>query len=585
MGSVQGRTVRNKPPSVNDDIVIRSQAETTILYIDIFFINGLPFLLSISKGFNLLVVTYLRNRKEETLYKGIKEHMAVYGKYNVKVVTIMIDGEGAIAPLKSTIELQGVGVEQCSKAEHVPTIERAIRQVKERTRSFINTLPFRLTIEMLIYLIEFLVSMINLFPKSTSVIDISPIKKLTNRDIDYDAYCKLEFGDYVQANEENSVTNSMKARTFPAICLGPVKNLQGSYYFMNLTTFSVVKRRAWVKMPLPNEIIVKINARASRDAQTLGDQIKFTFNDHDLNEDEEQMQDSEEPPIVENNEEHLTPPENEIDFDPHYFEEDDEVDFNPHYFEEENRDESNQDSVEPTHPYNLRKTAARQAYIEKYSMIAVSTYNVEKSIKQWGDEAKDSMKKEMKQLHDKDVFQPVSYESLTQDQKLRVLRTMMLVKRKRNGLLKSRFLADGSTQLRMFSAVDPSSPTVSTEALFMTAAIAASERRYKATVDIEGAYLHSKMVGTVYIKVVRAVADLLCEIDPSYEKFRLSDGSLVVKLNRALYGCIESARLFYNNISKTLTDFGFVKNLYDHCVFNKKMYNNQCTIVIHVCLS
>jgi hypothetical protein len=111
--------------------------------------------------------------------------------------------------------------------------------------------------------------------------------------------------------------------------------------------------------------------------------------------------------------------------------------------------------------------------------------------------------------------------------------------------------------------------TASTEALFITAAIDAMQNRFKATVDVEGAYLHADMVGEVLIKIEPNITQLLLKISPEYEKFILYDGSLVVKLKKALYGCIGSARLFYDNISKVLTNFGFVRNPYDFCIFNK----------------
>jgi hypothetical protein len=194
----------------------------------------------------------------------------------------------------------------------------------------------------------------------------------------------------------------------------------------------------------------------------------------------------------------------------------------------------------------------------------------------------ESMKKEMNQLHQKGVMSPVKYQDLTPKQKVRILRSLMFLKRKRNNILKSRFVADGSTQLRNLSAVDPSSPTVSTEALFITAAIDAVERRKVATADVEGAYLHAKMVGEVLMRIEPTIARILVSIAPSYREYQLPDGSIIVRLDKALYGCIESAKLFYENISKVLLDFGFVKNEYDPCVFNKTMYDKQCTIVIHV---
>ncbi len=67
-----------------------------------------------------------------------------------------------------------------------------------------------------------------------------------------------------------------------------------------------------------------------------------------------------------------------------------------------------------------------------------------------------------------------------------------------------------------------------------------------------------------------------------YKSFFDSRGRLYVQLEKALYGCVESAKLFYDHLSKSLTSMGFVKNPYDHCVFNCVIYDKQCTVTVHV---
>jgi hypothetical protein len=259
-----------------------------------------------------------------------------------------------------------------------------------------------------------------------------------------------------------------------------------------------------------------------------------------------------------------------------------EVDYDPHYFHEEGEQQQADPTDDtPGHSYNLRSTAKKRL-TDTNEMPVLTTYNVKHAIKQYGQEAIDSIKKELLQLHEKGVFKPINYQTLSSKQKSHVLRSLMFVKRKRNNVLKSRFVANGSMQIRSLAAIDPSSPTVSTEALFISAAIDAMEQRQMATVDVEGAYLHCKMVGEVFMRIDKVIADIMLQIDPTYDKYRLPDGSIVVILEKALYGCIESAKLFYENISKVLLDFGFTKNSYDLCVFNKEMYEKQCTVVIHV---
>ena len=58
---------------------------------------------------------------------------------------------------------------------------------------------------------------------------------------------------------------------------------------------------------------------------------------------------------------------------------------------------------------------------------------------------------------------------------------------------------------------------------------------------------------------------------------------MIVKLKRALYGCVESARLWYEHISTSLKGLGFSNNPHDICVFNRvEEDKSQTTFVLHV---
>ena len=68
-------------------------------------------------------------------------------------------------------------------------------------------------------------------------------------------------------------------------------------------------------------------------------------------------------------------------------------------------------------------------------------------------------------------------------------------------------------------------------------------------------------------------ADIMCQVNPEYKHFTKSEGKnkvLYLHLLRALYGCIESALLWYN--------------LYvdDRCVANKNIKGKQCTMCWYV---
>ena len=75
---------------------------------------------------------------------------------------------------------------------------------------------------------------------------------------------------------------------------------------------------------------------------------------------------------------------------------------------------------------------------------------------------------------------------------------------------------------------------------------------------------------------------ILASLDPKYRNYMNGNGRIVVKLLKALYGCVESALLWYEHLSNSLLTLGFVRNRLDECVFNRGTGENQCTICVHV---
>ena len=104
-------------------------------------------------------------------------------------------------------------------------------------------------------------------------------------------------------------------------------------------------------------------------------------------------------------------------------------------------------------------------------------------------------------------------EPLTTTQKREALGYLMFLNRKRNEKIKARGCADGQPQRAYIPQEDARAPTISTEAVFMTAVIDAMENRTVAVVDIPGAFMQADMDPGVYMRIDGAMADLLMEID------------------------------------------------------------------------
>ena len=87
------------------------------------------------------------------------------------------------------------------------------------------------------------------------------------------------------------------------------------------------------------------------------------------------------------------------------------------------------------------------------------------------------------------------------------------------------------------------------------------------------------------MKIIGPEVDLFCNIDPTLADFVAYEKGkkvLYVQLDKALYGCVQSALLWYELYSSTLTDMGFELNPYDLCVANAELEGKQCTICWYV---
>ena len=201
-------------------------------------------------------------------------------------------------------------------------------------------------------------------------------------------------------------------------------------------------------------------------------------------------------------------------------------------------------------------------------------------------EAVKSMFKELQQLQEKKVFQGVkpSFKHMK-----KVIKSFLFLKEKFTSTgafdkLKSRLVAGGHMQERSeILYEDTNAPTAALSHLMIIATIAARERRRVKTLDIGGAYLNADISShEILMELDRTMAGFLCQIDPSFIEFLREDGTMVVKLLKALYGCIESAKLWYNLLTSILLSYGFIVNPFDPCIFNKDIRGHQLTVVIYV---
>ena len=577
---------------------------------------------------------------------NIRNHIGIqiskYSGCGFHVTKIVCDREGAFINLIPQLEQLNIKVEAGAAASHPSgKIDRRIRSIKESVRCLLAALPYSLPTSLLKYAVMFAVSRFNLIRHSPGWSDgASPRELLFGLKTDFRRDCRVFFGEYCQC-EVPYPDNSMKLRALSCIALYPTGSESGSVKFLVLKTMKVITRDKWESVPFPESIIRFMNNLAAKDSSPISRDPVFAVGDintiipdtdllqhapvggptnhipsyiqpplvpirniselHDNEVQEEPLQilpippslppiEREYPPSlhpVQNPTEIISPPiiqEPPIPpspIEPHVLPLSELPQIQPNLL----LDPPSIPSPPVTLPtnsipqnekrYNLRQNPKKKVF---------SNITVKEAILHHGPDAEAAIQNEINQMIDKAVWKPVIN---TGKFKKRSIPSSMFLTLKRNASgkpvkYKARLVAGGHRQLK-----DPSvslhSPTMSASSMRTIAAIAASEHRKVITADVGGAYLNAKMKGTVLMTLSPFIVRRILNSFPDYNKFVNPDGSITVELLKALYGCIESAKLWFETICALLLKIDFTQNDADPCVFNRiESDGSQTTIGLYV---
>jgi hypothetical protein len=136
---------------------------------------------------------------------------------------------------------------------------------------------------LVVWLVYFVVMRVNqsLFDKTPGA--VPPFCNFKLRKIDHNIDYRIGFGEYVQVHEDNGIhQNSMMARTTGAIALCPTGNLSGSVKFLSLSTWKVLTRDKWTEVPMPHDVVLKLNAKAANDETPIPRDLVFQYRERDV---------------------------------------------------------------------------------------------------------------------------------------------------------------------------------------------------------------------------------------------------------------------------------------------------------------
>ncbi len=230
------------------------------LTIDIFFVNKIPFFLTLSRVLYFTTVTHLPDRSLDQIFKALKGIFYYFLQRGFHVTFITGDGKFASLEQFTNLLMGAPRLNLTSANNHKPFIERRICVVKERVWSIRHSVPFqKIPKIIMMHMVFYAVKLLNYFPAKGGVSEIyGPKTIMSGKIIDFKKFSP-PFRTYCQVHEEKLPRNSLIGRTLGAISLGPGGNAQGGHKFFTLNTSQMITRWSWDVIPMPKSVVDRVN--------------------------------------------------------------------------------------------------------------------------------------------------------------------------------------------------------------------------------------------------------------------------------------------------------------------------------------
>ena len=148
--------------------------------------------------------------------------------------------------------------------------------------------------------------------------------------------------------------------------------------------------------------------------------------------------------------------------------------------------------------------------------------------------------------------------------------------------VRGRWVGGGHQQSRGEALTERVAPTARGATHNILLSIAAFEGRKILVGDIPSAYLQADHVPAngkaVHIIADRYTTSLIVDSMPEYKDYVRPNGTMILKVMKAMYGLVESAWLWYKELERHLVSIGYTVSDNDRGLFFKRVYKNgKCT--------
>ena len=568
------------------------------LSLDILFVKGNLYLFGAEFTTNLLLLYRLANKKRESIFEGIRSfvgRLKSFGDHFQRTTEIYSDHEVVFSNLKDELTLEGITLHQSAPYEHQSIIETHVRPLRRYMiaieRQIFANYQLLLPEELHPYLLEYCVQMMNLVPNSkTETRSDNKPPYLIARNIDK-IRVPITFGTIACFRDPSQPINLI------GMVIGISLESSSVLVYFPQKKISLAWRRRGVilqhdKIPLwfrsffDKGTSIKIEGISLLDPKEESGAEPF-YSPEML---EALPREDEQWPLQ------LEDPSTSQTIDDSTIEEEDDI--QEEIIQEDLPEEPMAEVQLPEGQENLRRSSRTRRsttrseyhyflFRKEASTLATVLKMVKavdsgvlndshRSIAEWTELAKEDSPRgieaakivELDNVLSYDTFVPQDSASIPKD--TNIIPCSMIEARKTTASgefisSKGRLVAGGH---RDEQDVPTWSPTVEPRNVMLTLNVGLTMDYGFDVLDVKSAYLCATLDRPVYMRIPPKLASTLCTLKPEWNRFKNSNGSLIVLLKKALYGLADSGRQFYLELRKFLVeDMGFQQSKLDKAVY------------------
>jgi len=514
-----------------------------LVHMDIMFIRQQPYLITVDHATRFLAVCKMDDKSSNSLRVALDRIRAAYTDHGHIIRAIQSDREPGITAITSYFVEAKIQARFATAEGHEHVAERYIRTIRDRARTILHQLTYTLPATIMPWLVRHVCWCINA-GANEALHEASPSQLFAKQRIDLHQLGQVKFGDTVIAKVPYQ-KDAMDSRGELGIFLGhsaPTKAIiYCSMTHLTSTHPRVVYRRQYQRV----DAVATIQKLLPKPTEAPPPTPIITS-----------------PPLEVILP--VSPPAAPT----------------PTILETQKASEAPQPAASTvTLPVPSTPSPSHGGDVPSTVQPAEKKYNLRhqprrdyKALAHLASTMDEAVQLELTHMLDYDVFQPAV------DFTLETIPSQMLVKQKTSNTgqsgFKARLVAGGHRQAETPYS---SSPTVDRKTIMLKLHDALLPKMSTEVWDVTAAYLNSSIEIPKNITLSKPTALALSKLKPEWSDQLQRNPT--VTLRKALYGTKEAAYLWYQQLSKSLLEFGLQRSNVDPCLFYKK---NDITVLIHV---